>query len=472
MKISNITNNYKTYMQTNNVIPNQNYNKKVAFQGFLSNVFSGEDTFIPKKSIIEDEWGYVSEVSSYFSKLSKTKRKGKIASETHRLFNLLKSQQEKKIFKNHFGMHLYDDTSQQNQLAVQTQHIKHKKPVTNSVENTSNKINNPQQQTSSKKSEILSKDTLLQEFESLEKEDIPSFVTRIAKGSKDEQYDIIEIYLEQDAKYRKLEKEDPYIIFKKENYPLIYEKVKSRPEYKNCYGIEHIKVAEKELEELCKKNGLYGLKQETQVLADKVKLLREELIKQNVSFIPRSEFTCEQENPEQYKKERLNYIKSILCFMSENEASAMEVLDIFDKLGLRAIYEGKCKEGTLEDLAIGTINAFEKCEKTEDANKIINRYLDVFNKYASKDRKDKDISDLCYLMTECLNYMTKDTIIKLIETLKIYAYSQKHILNLSGVINRDPELLIYVKKEELPEIRKHLNELEETVNKLSSSTNT
>ena len=199
---------------------------------------------------------------------------------------------------------------------------------------------------------------------------------------------------------------------------------------------------------------------------------REELIKQNVSFIPRSEFTCEQENPEQYKKERLNYIKSILCFMSENEASAMEVLDIFDKLGLRAIYEGKCKEGTLEDLAIGTINAFEKCEKTEDANKIINRYLDVFNKYASKDRKDKDISDLCYLMTECLNYMTKDTIIKLIETLKIYAYSQKHILNLSGVINRDPELLIYVKKEELPEIRKHLNELEETVNKLSSSTNT
>lgn len=52
MKISNITNNYKTYMQTNNVIPNQNYNKKVAFQGFLSNVFSGEDTFIPKKSII------------------------------------------------------------------------------------------------------------------------------------------------------------------------------------------------------------------------------------------------------------------------------------------------------------------------------------------------------------------------------------------------------------------------------------
>ena len=472
MKISNITNNYKTYMQTNNVIPNQNYNKKVAFQGFLSNVFSGEDTFIPKKSIIEDEWGYVSEVSSYFSKLSKTKRKGKIASETHRLFNLLKSQQEKKIFKNHFGMHLYDDTSQQNQLAVQTQHIKHKKPVTNSVENTSNKINNPQQQTSSKKSEILSKDTLLQEFESLEKEDIPSFVTRIAKGSKDEQYDIIEIYLEQDAKYRKLEKEDPYIIFKKENYPLIYEKVKSRPEYKNCYGIEPIKVAEKELEELCKKNGLYGLKQETQVLADKVKLLREELIKQNVSFIPRSEFTCEQENPEQYKKERLNYIKSILCFMSENEASAMEVLDIFDKLGLRAIYEGKCKEGTLEDLAIGTINAFEKCEKTEDANKIINRYLDVFNKYASKDRKDKDISDLCYLMTECLNYMTKDTIIKLIETLKIYAYSQKHILNLSGVINRDPELLIYVKKEELPEIRKHLNELEETVNKLSSSTNT
>ena len=269
-----------------------------------------------------------------------------------------------------------------------------------------------------------------------------------------------------------MEKEDPYIIFKKENYPLIYEKVKSRPEYKNCYGIEPIKVAEKELEELCKKNGLYGLKQETQVLADKVKLLREELIKQNVSFIPRSEFTCEQENPEQYKKERLNYIKSILCFMSENEASAMEVLDIFDKLGLRAIYEGKCKEGTLEDLAIGTINAFEKCEKTEDANKIINRYLDVFNKYASKDRKDKDISDLCYLMTECLNYMTKDTIIKLIETLKIYAYSQKHILNLSGVINRDPELLIYVKKEELPEIRKHLNELEETVNKLSSSTNT
>ena len=70
MKISNITNNYKTYMQTNNVIPNQNYNKKVAFQCFLSNVFSGEDTFIPKKSIIEDEWGYVSEVSSYFSKLS------------------------------------------------------------------------------------------------------------------------------------------------------------------------------------------------------------------------------------------------------------------------------------------------------------------------------------------------------------------------------------------------------------------
>ena len=60
-------------------------------------------------------------------------------------------------------MHLYDDTSQQNQLAVQTQHIKHKKPVTNSVENTSNKINNPQQQTSSKKSEILSKDTLLKE---------------------------------------------------------------------------------------------------------------------------------------------------------------------------------------------------------------------------------------------------------------------------------------------------------------------
>ena len=469
MKISNITNNYKVYSQNNNVISNYKHNGQISFQGFWD-LFHSKEDFVPEESIVNNKDGYIGEVGTHFKNLS---LKEKIK-ESKRLYSLLKTPKEKEAFKRYFGEYLIDEQTKTKppKLAIQTKQTEELKSVTNPVENISNKINNPQQQTSSKKSEILSKDTLLQEFESLEKEDIPSFVTRIAKGSKDEQYDIIEIYLEQDAKYRKLEKEDPYIIFKKENYPLIYEKVKSRPEYKNCYGIEPIKVAEKELEELCKKNGLYGLKQETQVLADKVKLLREELIKQNVSFIPRSEFTCEQENPEQYKKERLNYIKSILCFMSENEASAMEVLDIFDKLGLRAIYEGKCKEGTLEDLAIGTINAFEKCEKTEDANKIINRYLDVFNKYASKDRKDKDISDLCYLMTECLNYMTKDTIIKLIETLKIYAYSQKHILNLSGVINRDPELLIYVKKEELPEIRKHLNELEETVNKLSSSTNT
>lgn len=60
--------------------------------------------------------------------------------------------------------------------------------------------------------------------------------------------------------------------------------------------------------------------------------------------------------------------------------------------------------------------------------------------------------------------MTKDTLIKLIDTLKLYNDDEHNTAKLSELINRKPEMLNNIKEDELPEIKEHLAELQKSIN--------
>lgn len=486
MKISNLTNNYKTCWQTNNVMPHQNYNNQVTFQGFLSNVFSGEDTFIPKKSIIADEWGYVSEVSSYFSKLSKTRRKGKIASETHRLFNLLKSQQEKKIFKNHFGMHLYDDTSQQNQLAAQTQHTKPKKPVTNPVENKSNKINTITKQTSTKKSEILSKDSLLKEFESLENDDIPSFVTKIANGTREEQYNLLEIYKELFKKHDELMENDPSTKFKKEIREKYTEQLKKeiREEFdksgKKYNSTEVIKETYKRLDKMAQDAGLDNYAPSTLKLGQKLVVLGKQMEEQNISFVPKAPVSFETE------EKKWKYINDALWAVPKNEASAMEALEVFEKYGEKRFVDETTSVTSLDDLRTsisGYIdeilskgilkNIFHNETSLELTNVLLQRYIQVYSKFATNQidsRAYPDVKSIWRMFDSYKHIANKDTILMMINAMKDFAVDKEEYTRLKYFVKHfSPELYESINYNDLQDIEKAIAELGNKVENLPDS---
>lgn len=380
-------------------------------------------------------------------------------------------------------MHLYDDTSQQNQLAVQTQHIKHKKPVTNSVENTSNKINNPQQQASSKKSEILSKDTLLKEFESLENDDIPTFVAKIAKSSKEEQYNLLEIYKELFKKHDELMENDPSTKFKKEIREKYTEQLKKeiREEFdksgKDYESTDVIKETYKRLDKMAQDAGLADYEQNTLKLGQKLATLRKQMEEQNISFVSKA--------PESFETEenKWKYIYSALTEMERNEKSLFDAFDVFEKYGSKVYLNPDSSFHTLDDLSSSTtcaldkilekgwVNSFSHNEKSlEITNRALNRFAKVFSNFATTKINNPSAPDIRIIWQVFDRYeycMNKNTMLTMIKQIQNYVVDKKEYKKLKSLLNHyDPKLYECIKPEDMPELENAVNQLAQKVKNL------
>ena len=380
-------------------------------------------------------------------------------------------------------MHLYDDTSQQNQLAVQTQHIKHKKPVTNSVENTSNKINNPQQQASSKKSEILSKDTLLKEFESLENDDIPTFVAKIAKSSKEEQYNLLEIYKELFKKHDELMENDPSTKFKKEIREKYTEQLKKeiREEFdksgKKYNSTEVIKETYKRLDKMAQDAGLADYEQNTLKSGQKLATLRKQMEEQNISFVSKA--------PEFFETEerKWNYINEALWAAPKNEASAMDALDVFEKFGEKRFIDETTSVTSLDDLRTsisGYIdeilskgilkNIFHNEHCLELTNVLLQRYIQVYSKFATNkidSRAYPDVKSVWRMFDSYKHIANKDTMLMMINAMKDFAVDKEEYSRLKYFVKHfSPELYEVINKNDLQDIEKAIVKLGEKVENL------
>jgi hypothetical protein len=176
------------------------------------------------------------------------------------------------------------------------------------------------------------------------------------------------------------------------------------------------------------------------------------------SFIPKPNFTCGEENPAQFAKEKFEYMQRMTSYVSKNEASALEGLDMFKKYGEKIKY-GKFGQDTLTDLTISI-----SCLDEKMTDKVLSRYLNVYNKFATKkDEYFHDAANLSWLLEK--HYSTpisKDTAIKYIEALKKTAYQgeQAHVCKLYLL---DPEFgpAKNWSKEEFKEVTNAVTELKE-----------
>ena len=154
--------------------------------------------------------------------------------------------------------------------------------------------------------------------------------------------------------------------------------------------------------------------------------------------------------------------------MGNNEASAMDSLSMFEIYGTK-LYNVEKKENSLMDLTVGVSRAVETLEKTENADKadkVLNKFIDVFSNLAKREGASNDASHLDWLFRKCKQEMSKDTIIKFMECLKTISYNKRPLINFQVTIKNHSSLLSKLNKEDLAEVRTKLSEFEEAVKDL------
>ena len=188
----NMTNKYKV-----NTV--QTYNK-VNFTGLLD-VFFRDDTqpkFIPTCKISENETKYVGELCTYLAKSRLSP--GELQSAYRRIYSTLKTPDEKKLFRDYFGKYLPPVPRKTEQQSVEQP-----KPPKPAAPAAPVPVKSPETNGSSKK--IPANNTaksLLKEFDSIEKENIPAFVSKAAKGSREEQYQLLDLYINKSKEHKQL----------------------------------------------------------------------------------------------------------------------------------------------------------------------------------------------------------------------------------------------------------------------------
>ena len=233
--------------------------------------------------------------------------------------------------------------------------------------------------------------------------------------------------------FQKLEKEDmPALVSKFANYTTLDKK--------------HASLPEESPERLS--------------LGRKLYVLEKQMIEGNISFIPKapSSFATE--------ADKIKYIKSALHYANTNEASAMDALSVFEKYGSRYEY-GSFKainiNHGLYDLTIAVERVADKLDAAT-TDKVINQYLDIFNKYARIDGEYADTRLLLRMIEKNNDKMSENTVSKIIETLKKFSFEKSQTWSVRKYIvsnefsKRSPEELarLDVKLKELEEIVKDM----------------
>ncbi len=500
MKISAITNNYKIYPKTSNVLENQNYNNQVSFSGFFKDIFSKED-FEPKNSIIENEYLYVGKVCAHIGKLP-TKEKIK---EAKRLYSLLVTQKEKELFKKHFGDLLVEDGSQQTTHSRQQGHTRQtsqtakqgttqtNQPRTQHVITPNNKVVTQEVVTNPKQTQIvtpkeetvvkpevktITKEALWEEFEKLEKEDVPNFVAKIANGTRDTQYNLVEIYYELWKKHKELLENDPQTLYRKELFKNEELKQKIEKEIEERFRQEGRKynstnIVEERIKvfkQMEKDAGFENCAPETLRLGQKLYVLENQMKEQNVSFV--------QKAPEQFcdEVEQWQYIQTALKCGTNNIASTIDALSAYEKYALKDLSPSdnyfmlvdlsSCASVSIDYILEKSKNEYNKSEEDlAKINTILNKFIDIFSKNALPGKESCNQGTLTSVVSKFHRYMSKENVIKFIDEAKKISFDQQAYYCFKNYFS-SAEFKQGITDDDLPEIQSHILKLGSVVSEL------
>ena len=197
-----------------------------------------------------------------------------------------------------------------------------------------------------------------------------------------------------------------------------------------------------------------------QELGHKMSAMKKAMIEGNISFIPKA--------PETFASEadKIEYIQMALRKANINEASAMDAMAVFEKYGSRyeyGTYKALNTNNGVSDLALAVEQVADDLD-AKTADKVMNKYIDLFNKYARIDGDYTDARRLTRLIERNHDKMSEETVIKFIESLKQFSFERAQTWSIRKYIveneftKRSPEELkrIDVKLKELEEIVKDM----------------
>lgn len=152
--------------------------------------------------------------------------------------------------------------------------------------------------------------------------------------------------------------------------------------------------------------------------------------KENVSLVPKKEFS-----PNATEQERFDYfMKEVFPVMNSSEASALDGLEMFEKYGVNKAYD---KNGspwtTMFELEGGVVTidrnapAVNGSRPVTITDRLANRYLDVFAKYAKKEQGDA--RNLAFFFENSHKIMSEETALKYIATLKKFVFAQDFVID-------------------------------------------
>lgn len=331
----------------------------------------------------------------------------------------------------------------------------------------------------------ISKESLLEEFERIEKEDVPNFVVKIANGTRDTQYNLVEIKSELEKKHKELLENDPLTLFRNDlhkNKELKQEiekeiEEKFRQEGKKYSSTDIVKERIKTWEQMEKDAGFENYTPETLRLGRKLYVLEKQMKEQNISFVPKV--------PEQFVSddEKWKYVNNAIYKIQKNEASAMEALDVFEKYGERRFVSNKTNETSLEVLETNISNYIEEIlskgifkniyhtkESIELTNALLQRFVQVHSKYATNQvdsRSYPDVGNIWHMFSRYKYVENKETMLMMINAMKDLAVDKDEYTSLKYVLKHfDPMLYEAINKNDLQDIEKAFVELGKAVENL------
>lgn len=408
----NMTNKYKV-----NTV--QTYNK-VNFTGLLD-VFFRDDTqpkFIPTCKISENETKYVGELCTYLAKSRLSP--GELQSAYRRIYSTLKTPDEKKLFRDYFGKYLPPVPSKTEQ-----QSIEQPKPSKPAAPAAPVPVKSPETNGSSKKiPENNTAKSLLKEFDSIEKENIPAFVSKAAKGSREEQYQLLDLYINKSKDHKQLPANST----------------------------------------------------ERLALGTKLATLRKQMEEKNISFVPKA--------PEKFdtEEQKWKYINTALSVMEKNENSIFDAFDVFEKYGAKKYINRDSSFSTLDDLSTSTVCCLDKIlekgrikggrhdEKSIDlTNRVLQRFTEVFSKFATTkpEKSTPDVRLLWYVFDRYEYCMNKETMLVMIEQIDKLAVDKKECKKLNVLLNHyEPKLYECLSPENIRDVELAVKKLEKKTEKL------
>ena len=200
--------------------------------------------------------------------------------------------------------------------------------------------------------------------------------------------------------------------------------------------------------------------------AKKLKEMERQMIEQNVSFVSKA--------PESFasEKERWDYFYKGIDANVRNEASAMDILDQFSRLGGR-MYDKNTGRRSIADIGTAVlIYANEKATSIESSNRILQKYVDSVFKFATNEIPPRgyspDAAELLPAYNNSIKVMTKDTVIKFINAFKNIAVDKQQYIDIKYFLQDGIWQSFYpqLKPQDLPDIQKALDEFAKAVENL------